>query len=361
MSPAREVTMSRTSAFVRAVAGAFAALTLTLAHAAPEAPGVKGTGGSTVARALAQWTFLFSKQAQIPVEYTPANSDVGIRESIARSIDFGCTEIPLGIDDLKKNELIQFPLLIGGVVVIANIPGVDVAAVRLTPDAVAKIFVGEIRSWSDGEIRASNPSLSLPNLPIKVVVRETPASSTLALTSYLDKVDRAWAARFGATRKPAWPMPTLTAPTVQALGQKVASTPGAIGYVAYDEAYRNKLAAVQLRNQAGHWVKPSHESIQAASNMAGMGNGEQVPNLIHVGGASSWPLVEVTYVLLDRKPKDVERARSTLKFFYWAFMQGDRMAAETGFVPLPAATQARVVGRFRDVLGPDASPINFLK
>jgi len=230
---------------------------------------VKGTGGSTSTRVLEQWNFLFAKETKIRVEFAPANSDVGIREAIARNVDFGCTEIPLSADELGKNELLQFPLLIGGVIVIVNVPGVEPGALRLNSGLVAKIFLGDIKSWNDDQIRAANPGVSLPRLPIKLVVRETAASTTLALTTFLAKTDRTWATRVGANKQPQWPAPTIQVATVHAMGQKVQSTPGAIGYINYDEAYRNKLAYIQLRNRAGYYVKPSHESFLAASAVAG--------------------------------------------------------------------------------------------
>jgi phosphate transport system substrate-binding protein len=248
------------------------------------------------------------------------------------------------------------------VVVVVNIPGVEPGAMRLSSRLISKIYQGEIKLWNNDEIRAENAKLHLPQLPIKLVVRETAASTTLALTTFLAQTDPAWASRVGANDKPAWPAVALKVATVQAMSQTVQSTPGAIGYLNVDEAYRAKLTHVQLRNRAGTYLNPSHESILSAATMAGLGRyGEKVPNLINVEGAKSWPIVEITYVLVDRLPKTLDRSRSTLKFFYWAFMQGDDMAAETGFVPLPTGMQARVVGHFREVLSPDLTPLEFLK
>jgi phosphate transport system substrate-binding protein len=165
----------------------------------------------------------------------------------------------------------------------------------------------------------------------------------------------------GANQLPKWPAPTLQVATVRAMGEMVQSTPGAVGYINFDEAYRNKLAYAQLRNRAGQYLKPSQDSILATSKVAGLGRtGERIPVLINVEGEQSWPIVEVTYVLMDRKPKNVERARSTLKFFFWAFLQGDKMAADTGFVPLPSLIQAHNVAGFRGVLAPDNTPLDFL-
>lgn len=346
----------------RAFAAFAGALLLGVASIGHASPAVKGTGGSTAARVMAQWNFQFGKETKINVGYAPANSSVGIREMIARNVDFGATEIPLSADDLKKNDLIQFPLLIGAAVVAVNIPGVEAGALRLDSGLLAKIYLGEIKLWNDNAIRAANPALDLPKLPIKLVVRETSASTTLALATFLAQTDRTWAARIGASAQPAWPAPTLKVPSVQGMSEMVRSTPGAIGYLSIDEAYRNKLAYVQVRNRAGQYVKPSHDSILAAVRASGFTRAsDQIPNLFNVEGAGSWPMIEVTYVLLDRRPKNVDRARTTLRFFFWVFMQGDDMAAETGFVPLPSSMQARVVGRFRDVLGPNLTPLDFLQ
>jgi phosphate transport system substrate-binding protein len=354
------------SSITRAVAGSVGVILLALtgvAFAAPDpASIVRGTGGSSATRVLAQWKAPFTKESGIGVDFVPANSGVGIREASAHRVDFACTEIPLSVEDLAGNELVQFPLLIGGVVVVVNIPGVGPGDLRLNANVVSRIFLGEIRFWNDDEIRALNPGLNLSRLPIKPIVRETPASTTLALTTFLAKADRTWASRVGASDQPQWPVPTLKAATVQVMGEKVQSTQGAIGYINFDEAYRNKLAYALLRNQAGQYVRPSHESFLTATRAAGLGRtDDRIPVLIYVEGDGAWPIVEITYVLVDRKPKNVERARSTLKFFFWAFLQGDQMAADTGFVPLPSSIQARNVRRFRDVLGPDNAPLDFLK
>ncbi|MBK8745409.1 phosphate ABC transporter substrate-binding protein PstS [Propionivibrio sp.] len=329
---------------------------------AETAPQINGTGGSSTARVFAQWNFLFTKESGIKVDFAAANSGVGIREAIAHRIDFAPTEIPLSTEELAKNELVQFPLLIGGVAVIVNIPGVPPGALSLSSILLANIFLGEIKFWNDEAIRAANPNLNLPKLPIKLVVRETPASTTLGLTSFLAKTDPTWASRIGAKDLPLWPAPTIKTATVKVMGETVKSTPGAIGYLNYDEAFRNNLAYVKLRNRAGHYLKPSQESILAAASAAGLGRtGDKIPDLINVDGQGSWPIVEVTYILVDRNPKNVERARSTLKFFFWAFMQGDAMALDTGFVPLPPGVQARNIGIFRDVHGPDNSPLDYLR
>lgn len=323
---------------------------------------VKGTGGSAATRILTQWNFLSAKELKINVSYATAVSDVGIREIIARNVDFACSEIPLTPNEIKKNDLVQFPLLIGGVVPIINVPGVKAGEMRLNVDLLASIYMGKIKSWDDERIRSANPTLKLPRLPIRLIAREEPASTTLAFTTHLANGNSAWRSGPGINKLPAWPVPVERVVSTQGMGEMVKNSVGAIGYINFDEAFRGRLVYTQLKNRAGSYLVPQNRTFQATAVQAGLARaGEQLPLLIDVDGADSWPIVYVTYVLLDRRPKDVERARSTLRFFYWVFLQGDNMAAESGFVPLPISMQARIVGSFREVLGPNNAPIEFLR
>lgn len=322
---------------------------------------IKGTGGSAATRILNQWNFLSAKENKIEVVYATAVSDVGIREIIARHVDFACSEIPLSPQDLKKNDLIQFPLLIGGVVVVVNVPGVETGQMRLNAELLAAMYLGRIRSWDDQAIKNLNPSLKLPKMPIRLVGRSEPASTTLAFTTHLTKHSRAWASSMGVTKLPVWPAPVEPAASTQDMGEKVKTLPGAIGYLNFDEAFRGNLAVTQLKNLAGNYLIPGSQSFQNTAISAGVARaGEQLPLLVDVKGAQAWPIVYVTYVLLDRHPKNVANARLTLKFFYGVFLRGDAMAAESGFVPMPTSSQARSVGSFRDVLGPNNTPIEYL-
>lgn len=322
---------------------------------------IAGTGGSAATRVLAQWSFATAKEHAINVRYASAVSDVGIREIKARRVDFATSEIPLAAAELKAVDLVQFPLLIGGVTPVVNIPGIKSGQLKLNADLIAKLYMGKIRSWDDAELRALNPGVTLPRLPVVLVARDEPASTTLAFTTHLANNSPAFRAAVGASKQPGWTMPLQRVSSTQAMGEKVRATEGAIGYINYDEAYRNQLSVVRLQNRAGNFVLPTQESFQIAAMKGGIARaGDQLPMLVDIEGADAWPIVYVTYVLLDRRPQHPERASATLRFFYQAFLKGDAMAAETGFVPLPASLQARIVGRFRDVLGPDNAPLDFL-
>ncbi|WP_242533320.1 phosphate ABC transporter substrate-binding protein PstS [Niveibacterium umoris] len=324
-------------------------------------PSVAGGGGSASARVLAQWSFLFAKENNIQVNYAASNSRAGLRDISDRKVDFALTEIPMSQEEVVSRGLIQMPLLVGGVTPVVNVPGVAPGALRLNAALLARIYLGELHYWNDDEIRAANPGLNLPKLAIKPVVRDGASGTTKTFTTYLAGADARWASRMGASEAPAWPVPVAKAATTSAMTEQVHGTPGAIGYIALDEALRAKLAYVQLRNRSGRYVAPSVSSISAAIMMSGLGQGgSQAASLIDVTGEATWPIGEVTYVLFERKARQADRARTSLRFLYWAQLRGDQFAADAGFAPLPASIQAKNIALFRDVMGPDGAPLDFL-
>lgn len=323
---------------------------------------IKGMGGSAASRVLMQWSALSAKENKVSVTYATEEMDVRLREMIAGRTDFSATEVPFAPEVLKTRDLLQFPVFIGGVTPIVNIPGVKEGQMRLNADLLARIYMGKIKSWDDPRIRTINPNLSLPKLPIRLIVRGDAASTNLVFSMHLANHNADWKSAVGASKLPVWPAPVERVGGTKEMGEKVNAVEGAIGYVNYDEAFRKKLAFTQLQNHSGAYVPPWRPSFLSAAQNGGISNaGEEQPLLVDVKGASSWPIVIVTYILLDRHPKNLQQARSTLRFFYWSLLQGDDLATESGFIPLPASLQARIVGRFSDVLGPDNAPLQFLR
>lgn len=323
---------------------------------------IKGTGGSAAARVLMQWSALSAKENKVSVNYATAEMAVRLREMMAGRTDFSATEVPFAPAELKAKGLLQFPVFIGGVTPIVNIPGVTGGQMRLNADLLARIYMGKIKAWDDPKIRTINPGLSLPRLPIRLIVRGDSASTNLVFSTHLANHNADWKSAVGASKLPIWPAPVERVEGTQEMGEMVNAVEGAIGYVNFDEAFRKKLAFTQLQNLSGAYVQPWQPSFLGAAQNGGMSNaGEEQALLVDVKGAGSWPIVIVTYILLEQHPKNLQQARSTLRFFYWSFMQGDALATESGFIPLPASLQARMVGRFSDVLGPDNAPLQFLR
>jgi phosphate transport system substrate-binding protein len=276
-------------------------------------------------------------------------------------VDFGASDEPLPPADLQRHALLQFPTLIGGLVPAVNIKGVKTGDLRLTPQVLARIYAGQARRWNDPEIAALNPTLQLPAQPIRRIVREEASGGTRAWTEYLARHDKAFEAKVGVGQKVNWPGEVLSGRGNKGVTELLKATEGAIGYVSYQEVVRHQLTAARLRNKDGQFVLPNERSFLAAVAASGLGRTEDDQGkLLDMGGAESWPLTEATYVLLPKVPADAQRARRTLSFFYWVFAQGDAMAADTGFVPVPTRLQARVLGRFREIVGPDGKPIEYL-
>jgi phosphate transport system substrate-binding protein len=243
--------------------------------------------------------------------------------------------MPLSVRDLDADGLVQFPTVVGGVAVVVNIAGVKTDDLALDGATVAKIFLGEIRSWNDAAIRKLNPNLKLPSQPITVVHRSDGSGTTFAFTDYLAKVSPDWRSKVGSITSVDWPT-GIGAGGNEGVADTVAKTKGSIGYVEYAYATQKKLACAKLTNKDGKAVVPSIGSFTAA---AGNANWEETPgfrvNLTNAGGAATWPIAGATFILMYKQPDDPVAAGAALKFFDWAYTKGGRMAEELHYVPMP--------------------------
>jgi phosphate transport system substrate-binding protein len=322
---------------------------------------VRGAGASFPAGIYSAWCFNFSKLKGTPLEYEAVGSSEGVRRIIARSIDFGATDTPLSLAEQDKNGLVQFPTLVGGIAPVVNLPGVDTRELRLTPAVLARVFLGRIQRWSDPEIAALNKGLALPNRRIARVVREDGSGTTASFTRYLSMTGGDWPGSVGHGSTVAWPGTVAAAKGNGGVVEMLKQTEGGIAYVSSNSLRPNKLAAVQLLNRSGSYVSPAEQNLQAAVTASGMSRSvDDAPNLLDQPGPQSWPITEATYILVERKPQDPERVRKVLSLFYWAFSQGDQMASDTGFVPLPLNVQSRVISKFRNITTPSGESLNFM-
>ncbi|MGJ7506262.1 phosphate ABC transporter substrate-binding protein PstS [Variovorax sp. GT1P44] len=326
---------------------AFLISLLCLPHAAlADAVSVSGTGATFPAQVYAEWAQQYSHETGVAVTYVPSGSSAGVKQIVSRSVDFGATDVPMSAPDLEKNQLFQFPTLVGGVVPVLNLPGVTSGSLRLSADLLAAIFAGEIPRWNDKAIAALNPGISLPDIRISRVVRSDGSGTTEVFVRYLKQAAPSAAASIESQGNLAkWPGATIAVDGSGKVAQTVKSTAGAIGYISSDFVFRERLVAASLRNKRGEWVAPTIEGFAAASRAGALFKTSlEAAPLLDLDGAGVWPIVTATYVVVPRAPASVERAGRTLNFFYRSFLLGDKAVAGTGFAPLPILTQARIVG-----------------
>jgi phosphate transport system substrate-binding protein len=306
---------------------------------------VSGAGASFPAKVYQQWAEQYAKDTGVKINYKASGSSAGVKQIIAREVDFGATDVPMSDADLEANGLFQFPTCVGGVVPFVNLPGVAPGALRLNSDVLAGIFAGQITAWRDKAVVALNPGLALPDLRINRVVRADGSGTTEVFVGYLKQKAAAVAAPIeGQGNRAKWPGSTTAAEGSGKLVEAVKATVGTIGYVSSDYIVREGLGAVSLRNKRGEWIAPSTAAYRAAIVSGGLfKNSLEAAPLIDTDGEGVWPIVTATYVVVPRSPASLERAKRALNFFYRSFLLGDKAVAGTGFAPLPIFTQARIV------------------
>jgi len=326
------------------------------------APLVQGAGATFPAKVYQQWAQAYGPADKPAVAYRPTGSSAGVRQVVAREVDFGASDVPLSAAELDQHGLFQFPTLVGGIVPVVNVPGVPAGALRLDAPTLAAIFAGQIRRWNEPAIRALNPGLALPNLPIVRVVRADGSGTTEVFVRFLRESAPAQAAPIEPLGgKARWPGQVLAVEGSGKLSAAVKDTPGAIGYVSSDYLVRDGLAGTRLRNRRGEWVEPTVEGFRRAIVAVGLFRHDLAPaSLLNVDGVGVWPIVTATYVLVPREPASVQRAARALHFFYQSFLMGDKAVAGSGFAPLPAATQARIVALLSDFRTPSGRRVPVL-
>lgn len=332
-----------------------------------QAPGaalspVLGAGATFPAKVYQQWAQAYGPGDKPDVAYRPTGSSAGVRQVVAREVDFGASDVPLAAAELEKRGLFQFPTLVGGIVPVVNLPGVPADTLRLDAATLAAIFAGQVLRWNEPAIRALNPGLALPNLPIVRVVRADGSGTTEVFVRFLREAATEQAASIEPQGgKAVWPGKVVAVEGSGKLSAAVKATPGAIGYVSSDYAVRDGLSGARLRNRRGEWVLPTVESYKRAIVAVGLFRHDLEPvSLLNVDGVGVWPIVTATYVLVPREPASVQRAARTLHFFYQSFLMGDKAVAGSGFAPLPIATQARIVALLSDFRTPSGQRVPVL-
>jgi phosphate transport system substrate-binding protein len=331
--------------FIAARALVWAALSTSVIAAS--AQDVTGAGASFPAPVYAKWADAYHKATGARVNYQSVGSGAGMNQIRAKTVDFGASDAPLSDEALAKDGLVQFPTVIGGVVPVINVAGVAPGALKLTGAVLGDIFLGKVARWNDAAIASLNPGVTLPDAAIAVVRRADGSGTTFIFTNYLSKVNPDWKAKVGEGTAVNWPT-GAGGKGNEGVSAFVQRLPNSIGYVEYAYAKQNKMNSVQLRNQAGNYVAPDDVNFKAAAAGADWSKTfYQV--LTEQPGQDAWPITGATFIMMHKVQDKPAQAAAALKFFDWAYNQGDKMAAELEYVTLPDNVKALVRKQWGDI------------
>jgi len=310
---------------------------LGLASQAGLAAEITGAGATFPYPIYAKWAEAYRQQTGVGLNYQSIGSGGGIKQIRAKTVDFGASDAPLRLDELEKDGLVQFPMVMGGVVPVVNIDGVAPGKMKLTGRIIADIYLGKIGKWNDPQIADLNRDFKLPAQDITVVHRSDGSGTTFIFTNYLSKISPEWKEKVGNNASVSWPAPTSSGGKGnEGVASFVQRIKGAIGYVEYAYAKQNRMAYMLLQNREGIFVAPDDKSFQAAAAGADWKNAPGFYEILtNEPGRSSWPITGATFILMHKSQPDPAKAREVLKFFDWAYQNGDRMALELDYIPMP--------------------------
>ncbi len=314
-----------------------AAAALTFASATVFAGDITGAGATFPYPLYAKWASEYKKTTNVGMNYQSIGSGGGIKQIKAKTVDFGASDKPLTPKELDEAGLFQFPTVMGGVVPVINVTGVATGKLKLTPEVLAEIFLGKVSKWNDPKITALNAGVPLPDLAINVIHRADGSGTTFIFTNYLSKVSSDWKGQVGEEASVKWPV-GIGGKGNEGVANFVKQTPGSIGYVEYAYALQNKMNFTQLRNKDGQFVAPSEESFKAAAAHA---DWDKAPGFYEIltnePGKASWPITGATFILMHKHQDKPDAARDVVKFFDWAYANGDKTALDMDYIPMPDA------------------------
>lgn len=323
------------------IAGAVlaAAASFTLTAQAEGVDKITGAGSSFAYPIISKWAAAYKKETGVEVNYQSVGSGAGIKQIIAKTVDFGASDDPMTVEDLEKNGLTQWPFIMGGIVVVANIPGNKQGELTISGPVLADILMGKVTKWNDPELQKLNPGKKLPDLNITVVHRSDASGTTAIFTNYLSKVSPEWKEKVGEGKTVSW----LSKGNLGGKGNEgVASytdrIKGAIGYVEYAYALQNNLPYMDMVNSAGKRVAPTMENFGAAAAHADWkGTPAFRVVLTDQPGDNSWPITGSTFAIVHKNPSDPARVKAVLDFFKWSMAHGQKAAEELHYIPIPSS------------------------
>ena len=313
---------------------------LAMIAVAVSAQEITGAGATFPAPLYSKWASEYNKATNIRVNYQSVGSGAGLKQIEGKTVTFGASDMPLTDEKLMEIGLFQFPTVIGGVVPVINLKGIEPGQLRLTGTVIAEIFLGKITKWNDNAIKALNPSLALPDQAITAVRRADGSGTTFIWTNYLSKVNKEFKDTIGEGTAVNWKV-GAGGKGNEGVAAMVRQLPGAFGYVEYAYVKQAKMNWVNVQNSAGTWVAPTEDTFKAAAANADW-NKTYYQILTNQAGKEAWPISGATFILVYIKPSDAAASKTALTFFDWAFSKGDKAADDLDYVALPPAVKAKI-------------------
>jgi phosphate transport system substrate-binding protein len=332
------------------VAGACAAVPALAAE-------ISGAGATFPYPIYAKWAEAYKAKTGTAMNYQSIGSGGGIKQINAKTVDFGASDMPLKPEELEKGGLQQFPMVMGGVVPVVNLAGVQPGQLKLDGKVLAGMYLGTITKWNDKAIAALNPGMTLPDKAVATVHRSDGSGTNFIFTHYLSSVDADFKSKIGENTSVEFPG-GLGGKGNEGVAAIAARTDGAIGYVEYAYALQNKMTYAQLKNHDGNYVSPNAQTFQAAAANA---DWSKAPGfyllLTDQPGKDSWPITGATFILMHQKQDKPDTGREVLSFFDWAYHNGGQMAEQLDYVPMPAAVISAVEASWKTIVGADGKPV----
>jgi phosphate transport system substrate-binding protein len=332
---------------VGAVAG------LAMATTTAMAAEITGAGSSFVFPIVSKWAATYKGVSGNNLNYQSIGSGGGIAQIKAKTVTFGATDKPLGTKELNASGLTQFPVVIGGIVPVVNVPGIKPGQLTLDGQVLALIYQGKVSRWDDAAIKKLNPGINLPGKAITVVHRSDGSGTTYQFSSYLARISADWKANVGADTAIDWPT-GIGAKGNEGVAGNVGQISGSIGYVEYAFAKQNHLSYTKMINKAGQTVEPTVETFRTAASSAdwaAAANNSFYVLFLDQPGAAAWPITATTFVLMYKNPPDQKASADALKFFQWGFEKGDKLALSLDYVPLPDNAVKAIEASWKSIQG----------
>jgi len=318
---------------------------------------VTGAGASFPAPLYSKWASDYNKATGVKINYQSVGSGAGIKQIEAKTVDFGASDMPLSDEDLKAKGLVQFPTVIGGVIPVVNIAGIKPGEIKLSGAVLGDIYLGKITKWDDAAIKALNPSVKLPDAAIAPVRRADGSGTTFLFTNYLSKVNAEWKEKVGDGTAVNWPT-GAGGKGNEGVAAFVNRLPNSIGYVEYAYVKQNKMTYAQLQNADGAFVAPDDKAFKAAAAGADW-NKTFYQVLTNPTGKDAWPITGATFILVHKQQDKPVQAAGVLKFFDWAYKNGDKTADELDYVPMPDAVKGAILKQWAEVKDNAGKAVDF--